>query len=139
MITLTFALLAVNPALTDAWAVSLGRTIAAVRMVEASGRLDPPPGDGGSAIGPLQIRPILIADVNRIYGTAYRLADRTDLRKSTELFCLCVLWYYPDGGPEQWSRCWNGGPAGPHRRSTAAYWHKVRRYLAAMDDPSSGF
>ena len=133
MITLTFALLAVNPALTDAWAVSLGRTIAAVRMVEASGRLDPPPGDGGSAIGPLQIRPILVADVNRIYGTAYTLADRRALDKSMKLFCLYVLYYYPDGGPEQWARCWNGGPAGPQRRATAAYWSRVRRVLAAMD------
>jgi len=139
MLTLAICLISVNPALTDAQAVSLGRTIAAVRMVEASGRLDPPPGDGGTAVGPLQIRPILIADVNRIYGTAYRLADRKDLRKSTELFSLYVLWYYPDGGPQQWSRCWNGGPRGPHRRSTRAYWRKIQRYLVAMRNPSSGF
>ena len=40
-------------------------------------------GDGGQAVGILQIHPIMVRDVNRILGKRrYRLHDRGDVRKS---------------------------------------------------------
>jgi len=103
----------------------LGRTWAAMAMVESGGDPDAV-GDGGLAVGILQIQPVMVAEVNRIVGERrYTLADRWDVRKSVEMFCVYSLHHWPDGTPEQWARGWNGGPAGPRKAATLAYWRRV--------------
>lgn len=117
-------------------AEALGRTWVAVWMVESGGRIDPPAGDGGKAVGPLQIWECRVDDVNRIcrlggWPGGYTYEDRRDVRRSMEMFVISCLHYHPDGGPEQWARHWNGGPInGPQSDSTLGYWRKVRQVPA---------
>jgi len=103
----------------------LGRTWAAMAIVESGG--DPRAvGDGGRAAGILQIQPVMVAEVNRIVGeTRYTLADRLDVRRSVEMFCVYSLHYWPEGTSEQWARGWNGGPDGPQKAATQGYWRRV--------------
>lgn len=108
----------------------LGRTWAAIAMVESGGDPHCRPGDAGQAVGILQIRPIMLRDVNRIVGeNRYSLDDRRNVRKSVEMFVIHSMHYWPNGGPEQWARAWNGGPQGPQREATAGYWQKVQRAM----------
>ncbi len=60
------------------------------------------------AYGSLQIRKPCVQDVNKRYGTNYRAED-----------CL--------GNRELSIKIWNGGPKGFKKKSTQAYWEKVRR------------
>lgn len=106
----------------------LVRTVRAVWMKESSGTLNPPPGKAGE-IGPMQIRMCVLEDVNKFYGKSYIAADRADLEKSIEISVAYWLMYYPNGGPEQWARCHNGGPDGPREPETLAYWRDVQRWL----------
>lgn len=88
-------------------------------------------------IGALQIRPIMVREVNRILGKdAYSLDDRLDRRKSIEMF-----WIYSnhwakvtgDRSDEGIARRWNGGPTGHEKRQTEAYWSKVSSLLWAAE------
>lgn len=119
----------VNPVFVDSQVQQLGRLWPAIWQVESSQCLDPPAGDGGSAVGPFQIRPGVILDVNRRCETSYVLADRHDLSKSIELFVLYCWLYEPEGGPEAWSRLWNGGPQWRNKPATKAYWRKVQEAM----------
>lgn len=104
--------------------------IAAIVAVESGGRADAV-GDGGEAVGAMQIHPGLVRDVNRIAGTSYTLSDRLDAGKSAEMFLIYVKHYAADFDAEKWARMWNGGPKGPSKRATLGYWHKVRKQLEA--------
>ena len=85
------------------------------------------------AAGVSQIRPIVIEDLNRIYGPRWSLEDRWCPEKSREIFWQYVLyWQERMGYPltdETLARIWQGGPRGPRRDSTLAYWHRVRERL----------
>jgi hypothetical protein len=123
---------AVSPQ-TDQQAL-LVATVQAIWQVESSGQLHPEPGDGGRAVGPLQIWRIRVDDVNRIcqlWGLpGYAYEDREDLGKSVEMFTISSLFYEPNGGPEERSRSWNGGPGWRSKRAkTDGYWQRVRRHL----------
>lgn len=108
---------------------SLLRTARAVMWVESRGDLEAV-GDGGAAVGVFQIHRIMVDDCNRIVGRQrWTYEDRRDPVKSLEMFCTYCRHYWPAGGPEQWARGWNGGPQGPRKASTLAYWHKVRAVL----------
>lgn len=48
-------------------------------------------GDGGKAIGAYQIQPIMVKEINRIYGTKFTLQDRKCHQKSARIF---ELWIY---------------------------------------------
>ena len=87
-------------------------------------------GDGGQAVGILQIHPIMIKDVNRILGKdAYTLRDRLDPEKSRKI-CRVYLSHYCKGKSfEVMARCWNGGPRGHRKQATEKYWVKVRRVM----------
>jgi hypothetical protein len=111
----------VSPSRTD----ELALTILSVIQVESGG--DPcaynPAED---AAGILQIRPIMVADCNRILRREeFSLADRWAIRRSVEMFAVYSLHYWPKGGPEQWARGWNGGPRGPQKDCTLRYWQRV--------------
>ena len=86
------------------------------------------------ACGVLQIRPIMINDVNRIISKknipkVYTLNDRWSKTKSIEIFNIIQEYYSPNGTPERIARVWNGGPNGYKKPQTLAYWHKVKQQL----------
>ena len=102
----------------------------ALHGAECDFKTNPPRGDHGTAWGVLQIRPPVIADVNRIYHTRYRHADAEDPAKA---FKICQLYltywgaqYQKKTGKvptdEVLARIWNGGPVGWKARSTRKYW-----------------
>jgi hypothetical protein len=105
------------------------RVLPAIEMVESSGRADAV-GDGGKAVGILQIHPVMVADVNRILGEdRYTLADRLDPAKSREIFRVYSDHYAKCGDAEKVARNWNGGPRGHRKAATVAYWAKVQRAM----------
>lgn len=112
--------------------------IAALIVVESHGR-DNAIGDGGQAIGCLQMHPCVIEDVNRVYRTEFAFTDRTDHLKSIKIAQL-YLWYWGNhyrtttGKEPTWetyARIWNGGPYGYQKTATIRYWHKVKKVLDA--------
>lgn len=116
--------------LSDPASVELTPLEAAIVQVESGGDLRAI-GDGGLAIGPFQIWPIMVSDANRIVGyQKWKDEDRWDLQKSVEIFRTYVRHYFLNGTDEQIARGWNGGPRGPEKPATKAYWVKVK---AAMD------
>jgi soluble lytic murein transglycosylase-like protein len=106
--------------------------IAALILVESGG--DPRAvGDGGNAVGCLQIWPCVIEDVNRVYGTGFEPDDRLNPSSSRNI-CRLYLSHYGrayerrtgrPATPEVLARIWNGGPRGYAKQSTLNYWRKV--------------
>ena len=108
--------------------MNLSNLISALIIVESSGN-DMAIGDGGRAIGPLQIHKAVIVDVNRITGSNYRHSEMTN-RAQARAVCEAYLRHYGKGATtEQLARRWNGGPRGDTRPSTEAYWAKVKKHL----------
>jgi hypothetical protein len=107
---------------------TISNLISALIIVESSGN-DLAVGDGGKAIGPLQIHKAVILDVNRITGSNYRHQDMTN-RAQARAVCEAYLRHYGKGDTtEQLARRWNGGPKGDTKTSTEAYWAKVKKHL----------
>ncbi len=97
------------------------------------------------AAGIVQIRPICLADVNRIAKARllpdrFTLADRWDPVKSRRMFDIYLGFW----GAE-WARktrrdsvplsilaaIWNGGPTGPRKATALAYWRRVEGHMKA--------
>ena len=110
-------------------AQALGLALAVVWLVESDGDYHPADGDGGKAVGPLQIWMCVVEDVNQRYGTEYTSADRRDLSRSVEIFCRYQM-MYPSTSLEGRCRLWNGGPS---RRGTDGYWAKCKRALERIE------
>jgi len=102
----------------------------ALHGAECDLKTNPPPGDGGKALGVLQIRQEVIDDVNRIYKTKY---VHTDALNKTKAFEICKLYlkhwgarYRKETGlaptDEVLARIWNGGPKGWKKTATVKYW-----------------
>jgi hypothetical protein len=106
----------------------LDKLIPALIAVESAGKSDAI-GDGGKAVGCLQIWPIMVEDVNRIAGTSYTLADRKDRQKSIQMARIYLSHYAAGMTTEQAARCWNGGPTGHRKPQTITYWNKVKKEL----------
>lgn len=104
------------------------RLLDALQTVESGGNARAI-GDGGKAVGILQIHPCVVSDVNRIHGTHYTLSDRLDPAKSREIARLYLSHYCKTDSDEANARIWNGGPRGAKRKATLAYWKKVRAAL----------
>ncbi len=108
--------------------MNLTNLISALIAVESSGN-DLAIGDGGRAIGPLQIHRAVVIDVNRITGSHYRHQDMTN-RAQARAVCEAYLKHYGKGATtEQLARRWNGGPRGDTKTATEAYWRKVQKAL----------
>jgi len=123
-ITIIMTLLFTAPAHADIWD--------AIVEVESGG--DPTAWNRAEdAAGQVQIRPIVIEDLNRIYGPRWNLEDRWDVEKSREIFWQYVLYWQDRMGypltDETIARLWQGGPYGPRREATLAYWERVRERL----------
>jgi hypothetical protein len=83
------------------------------------------------AVGCLQIRPIMVREVNRLLKKRknpkrYTLLNRWDRQKSIEMF---LVFTKNISKFEAKARCWNGGPKGMTKSSTIKYWNKVNTIL----------
>ena len=92
---------------------------------------DCPKGDGGKAIGPLQIHRACFEDVRRP-GEKYTDCKRLDF--SVQVFRRYMKRYATKQRlgrvtDEAKARIWNGGPMGHRRFATKNYWAKVQRAL----------
>lgn len=86
------------------------------------------------SIGALQIRPVMVREVNRILkimGSTqrYKLKDRFDRQSSIEMFLFWKNYHHPEDGFEEIARCWNGGGRGHLNPRTEKYWIKVQKQL----------
>lgn len=89
---------------------------------------------GKPSIGVLQIRPIMVQEVNRILKrikskTRYNLKDRFSRIKSIEMFMIWKNYHHKFSNYEKIARCWNGGPNGWKIPQTKKYWVKVKQQL----------
>jgi hypothetical protein len=89
---------------------------------------------GNEAVGALQIRPIMVREVNRILkiqGKTERfdLKDRFDRQQSIRMFMVWKNYHHKDSEPEVIARNWNGGPKGYKVSRTEKYWLKVQKQL----------
>jgi hypothetical protein len=87
-----------------------------------------------NAAGCLQIRPIMVEDVNRILSkkkspTIFTLQDRFSRKKSIEMFNVWRNYYHPNSSLEKIARCWNGGGKGHKIKATKIYWKLVKEKL----------
>ena len=83
------------------------------------------------ALGCLQIRPIMLREVNRLLAKnsikkVYTLKDRTSRSKSIEMFNV-IRGHINNPTDEQIARTWNGGYN--YGESTLKYWNKVKSRL----------
>lgn len=107
------------------------RLLDAICAVESNGNANAI-GDQGRAVGAYQIHPAVVADVNRLTGSRYTIADRLDPAKSRAM-CRAYLAHYGEragGTDEAHARTWNGGPKGAKKAATVAYWRRVKARLA---------
>jgi len=114
-----------------------GDLLTALIFVESRGN-DSAIGDrhlvGNEAVGALQIRPIMVREVNRILkiqGKTERfdLKDRFDRQQSICMFMVWKNYHHKDSEPEVIARNWNGGPKGYKVSRTEKYWLKVQKQL----------
>lgn len=121
----------IEPVITEA------DLIDALIIVESRGN-DSAVGDrhlvGNEAVGALQIRPIMVREVNRILkiqknDKRFKLSDRFDRAKTIEMFLVWKNYHHPDGDFEKIARNWNGGPKGYKKTRTEKYWSKVQKEL----------
>ena len=121
----------IEPVITEA------DLIDALIIVESRGN-DSAVGDrhlvGNEAVGALQIRPIMVREVNRILKIQksdkhFKLSDRFDRTKTIEMFLVWKNYHHPDGNFEKIARNWNGGPKGYKKTRTEKYWNKVQKEL----------
>lgn len=107
--------------------------VAALIQVESRGN-DSAYCKSEEAVGCLQIRPIMVREVNRILKiqgkeNRFKLKDRWDREKSLEIFYVWKNFHHSNSTNEQVARNWNGGPKGHQRKSTIKYWTKVEQQL----------
>jgi hypothetical protein len=89
---------------------------------------------GNEAVGALQIRPIMVREVNRILEIQgkterFTLKDRFDRQQSIRMFMIWKNYHHPDGDFEKIARNWNGGPNGYKYQRTEKYWNKIQQQL----------
>jgi len=115
---------------------NINKLVEALIQVESRGN-DSAIGDrhlGKPSIGVLQLRPIMVREVNRILKKQksekrYKLKDRFSREKSIEMFMVWKDYHHPLDNNEKIARCWNGGPRGWKRAATKRYWTKVQNEL----------
>ena len=121
----------IQPIITD------GDLLTALIFVESRGN-DSAIGDrhlvGNEAVGALQIRPIMVREVNRILkiqGKTERfdLKDRFDRNESIRMFMVWKNYHHKDSDIETIARNWNGGPKGYKLNRTIKYWNKIEKQL----------
>ena len=101
--------------------------VAAILQIESSGGTNMRSGDGGRAVGPYQMHPIAVREVNRIYGTSYTMLDRRCPIRAKKMCELTLLYHYRRGTTDvvELACKWNK----PYGRICPAYRRKVQRVL----------
>ena len=121
----------IQPITTD------GELLSALIFVESRGN-DSAIGDkhlvGNEAVGALQIRPIMVREVNRICKIIgshqhFTLKDRFDRNKSIHMFMIWKDYHHKNDSDETIARNWNGGPKGYKKDRTVKYWNKIEKQL----------
>jgi hypothetical protein len=89
---------------------------------------------GEPSVGVLQIRPIMVREVNRILKIQgseirYKRKDRFSRQRSIEMFVIWRDFHHKGDSDEVIAKCWNGGPRGPKKIKTQHYWNKVQKEL----------
>ena len=80
------------------------------------------------AVGCLQIRPIMVREVNRLLGKdSFKLKDRWSKAKSIQMFNI-LRSHLKGATDEEIARTWNGGYNGKNIPETLQYWIKVKQY-----------
>lgn len=106
---------------------------AAICIVESGG--DPSAyNKAEDSAGIVQIRPIMIEDVNRICKLKgdkrrFTLGDRWNTEKSRQMFTIYLDHYCKGMSLIDKARAWNGGPRGHKKDSTLRYAAKVQKEL----------
>jgi len=133
-IVVLFCIIAAMASKAGAQPLDVDRLIPALVKVESNGN-PRAVGDGGRALGALQVWSCVVADVNRAHGTRYVHADALD-RAKAERICRLYLAIYctprrlgRQPTMEDAARIWNGGPSGHRKPATEKYWHKVAAVL----------
>ena len=106
------------------------RVMNAIIAVESEGNTKAQSKD---CVGVLQIRPILVHDVNEYLkikksNKRFTLNDRFSVSKSKEMFVLCQERYNPTNNVEKAIRLWNGG-CGYSLSKTEKYYRKVLAHM----------
>ena len=106
----------------------------ALHQVETRGRTGPIRGDGGRALGPLQIHRVYWKD-SRVAG---RYEDCASLAYSIRVASAYMRRYAPSawrtGDHEILARIHNGGPRGHKKPATRAYWSRVVREMRRVEN-----
>lgn len=114
---------------TTASAADFARFVKAIHTVETGGRVGNVIGDGGRALGPLQIHRGCWKDS----GVAGRYEDVTSLPVARAVMHGYLSRYASAAlASGDWAICarvWNGGPTGASKAATLAYWAKVEGQL----------
>ena len=98
----------------------------ALHLVETSGRHGPIVGDGGAALGPLQIHRGFHAD-SRVAGDYSRVAELDySKRVATAYFKRWAPDAFAKGDVETLARVFNGGPRGHLKPATKSYGVRVK-------------
>ena len=87
-----------------------------------------------NAVGLLQIRPIMVAECNRILKkqgspVRYTIDDRWTPERSIEMFWIFQRYWNPEMDAETAARMWQGGSNYTKTVRNNAYWQKVRRWI----------
>lgn len=108
--------------------------IAAIEQVESGGDKTAL-GDGGQAIGILQIHKCVVDDVNRVFHLKWSHEDMYKPEYARMVFRRYMQIYATEerlGRPvtdEDRARIWVGGPRGWQKESTVKYWLKVKQQM----------
>lgn len=82
------------------------------------------------ALGPAQVTPIMLADVNRILGCyVFGLSDRLSLEASKEMFRVAQRHYNKNATVETMCRFWLRGPSRSRQQDKYGdeYWQQCQR------------
>ena len=109
--------------------------LTSIITVESKGNTKAITKDGSAGI--LQIKPIMVKEVNRIckikkIDKQFTLKDRFDTDKSVEMFWIYQNFYNENASYEKMARDWNGGPNGHKKKATKKYWKKVKTVFLAL-------
>jgi hypothetical protein len=115
---------------------SIGKLVTAMIWIESSNN-DSALNKRENAVGCLQIRQIMLHEVNRICnmtknGLFFALDDRWSRDKSLHMFAIWQQYHHPSDSLEKIARNWNGGPKGYASRKTNRYWKKVKKQLKKL-------
>ena len=109
--------------------------IAAIIAVESGGK-DDAVGDGGKAIGCMQIWKVCWTDaveydktIGGVYADCYSRAYAIKVFDAYMRRYAKGAWTGGTIDAEKCSRIWNGGPKGYTKEATEQYWKKVKKHL----------